>query len=488
MNRAFVPTDQDEAALAFETPPMDATDHDVAIGMREGRYASPQAYGAFWLFDLRITGTGMAYRDSIEEWAHRHPDTWLTDEFVARCNGLPVIFGHPEKSGLTSDEYRERSIGSIVLPYIKGDEVWGIAKIFDADSALLMQTTHRSTSPGVTPPKGSTPVLLEYGTDAQEMGIDAATSSVTTKVLDEALPLILDHLAVCEAGVWDKDGPPEGIRLDTSSRKDTTVADEDLQAKLDAAIAERDDARMKLDALKLDSAKADEAETEGESVEKAEKSEGEKIADSEESDKLKETEKDVDEDKIKAAVKKDAAAVETVDVNRGMNDSKALRTELDAAKGELSSLRSIVDGLKRQPTSEDRDQIAKAFTRADSLYQMLGDETPATYPGESPIAYRRRLATGLRKYTDSYKAYVLHDSVDATAFGLLESAIYAEALEAAKHPVINDANEGVLREIKTVEFGKQVSRFQGDSNAAWLPFMPAKRHFFKSFNTAPDRR
>ena len=129
-----------DTAPAFETPPADATDHEVAEGIRDGKYESPQKYGDFWLFDLRITGTGFAWREALGEWAHRDPELWLSDEFVERCNGLAVIFEHPEKAGLNPEEYRERSIGSVVLPYIKNDEVWGVAKIFDADAALAMQT------------------------------------------------------------------------------------------------------------------------------------------------------------------------------------------------------------------------------------------------------------------------------------------------------------------------------------------------------------
>jgi hypothetical protein len=61
-----------------------------------------------------------------------------------------------------------------------------------------MQTTHRSTSPGVTPPEGSKAVELKSG----------------DKILLEGLPRVLDHLAVCELGVWDKNAPPSGIQLD----------------------------------------------------------------------------------------------------------------------------------------------------------------------------------------------------------------------------------------------------------------------------------
>ena len=213
--------------MDFQKPPAEATDFEIAQGIRDGKYASPTKMGAFWFFDVRITGTGMAYRESLGEWAHRDPESWLSTNFVERCAGLAVIFEHPKNSGLNSEEYRERTIGSIVLPYVKGDEVWGVAKIFDADAAELMQNRFRSTSPGVTPPQGAEAIPLESG----------------HKVLDEPLPKILDHLAICELGVWDKGGPPEGVRLDAVSRKDETVTEEEKKA----LEKERDDARARAD-------------------------------------------------------------------------------------------------------------------------------------------------------------------------------------------------------------------------------------------------
>ena len=353
----------------FESPPEDATDHQVAEGIRDGKYASPQKVGDFWLFDLRVTGTGAAYRDSLDEWAFRDPKLWLTDEFVERAASLPVIWGHPERSGLNSEEYRERSIGNMVLAYIKGDEVWGVGKIFDADAALAMQTTHRSTSPGVTPPKGSTPVELNDG----------------TKVLAEGLPLILDHLAVCEAGVWDKDGPPDGIRLD-AALKGPTVADEDLEA----VKKERDDAKAKLDAFeKADAARKDAEEKE--KADKAKKDESDKeaieAAEKEKSDSAKrDSRKDrhskhdgdimdcarcdsEEETEREDKAKKDAAPKTPVDADRGneLHDSKfaAMQAEIDRLKA-----------ANRPLTMAERDEIAKAFHRADKAYQSLGDQTP----------------------------------------------------------------------------------------------------------------
>lgn len=457
----------------FESPPEDATDHQVAEGIRDGKYASPQKVGDFWLFDLRVTGTGAAYRDSLDEWAFRDPKLWLTDEFVERAASLPVIWGHPERSGLNSEEYRERSIGNMVLAYIKGDEVWGVGKIFDADAALAMQTTHRSTSPGVTPPKGSTPVELNDG----------------TKVLAEGLPLILDHLAVCEAGVWDKDGPPDGIRLD-AALKGPTVADEDLEA----VKKERDDAKAKLDAFeKADAARKDAEEKE--KADKAKKDESDKeaieAAEKEKSDSAKrDSRKDrhskhdgdimdcarcdsEEETEREDKAKKDAAPKTPVDADRGneLHDSKfaAMQAEIDRLKA-----------ANRPLTMAERDEIAKAFHRADKAYQSLGDQTPQAIPGESPIAYRRRLANGLRAYTQSWKTYAFHDSQQSQDFRLVEDAIYSEAAAFAKTP--QSDGKRVTREVVTYPHGKTRTEFIGDSRDFFAPFMHPRKFAVTKIN------
>lgn len=176
------------------------TDHQIAERIRDRVLPSPQRVGKCWLFDLRITGTGAAYRPSYDEFAVRDPATWLTDEMVERCNGLTVTFVHPNRDALDTQEYRERAIGSVVLPYKTATELRGIAKVFDDDAAMLMRGTFRSTSPGVLARPDAQPIELPDG----------------TRVLDEGTPLIFDHLAICQNGVWDKGGMPDGVRLDSA--------------------------------------------------------------------------------------------------------------------------------------------------------------------------------------------------------------------------------------------------------------------------------
>lgn len=186
------------------------TETDIAKAIRDGELESPQRIGDLWLFDVRITGTGVSYRPKHEEYVYRPPEFYLTDEFLARCSGLPVIFDHPEKKGqIDTDEWRQRAIGSIVLPYIPNEtterkdptEVWGIARIHDGDAAELMMTSHISTSPAV------------------KFGAAGSTKTVRmddgSRLMIEGNPNYIDHLAVCPEGVWDKGGEPRGVNTGT---------------------------------------------------------------------------------------------------------------------------------------------------------------------------------------------------------------------------------------------------------------------------------
>lgn len=199
---------------------------DVARAMAAGLLTSPQTYENVTLFAIRITGTGAAYRRAHNEHVWRDPSIYLNDDFLARCNGLPVIFEHPDKALLDSKEFADRVIGTIVLPYIHGDEVWGIAKIYDAAAAQIMAEDRDdvSTSPAVTwrDLSVNTVIRTEDG----------------SKLLIEGEPSLLDHIAVVTPlGVWDKGGPARGVRVDAEPAFRPAPVQRIPATKLDLALA-----------------------------------------------------------------------------------------------------------------------------------------------------------------------------------------------------------------------------------------------------------
>lgn len=173
---------------------------EVAKASARGRLPSPQTFENSALFDMRISGTGVAFRRSLNEYVWRDPAICLNDEFLARCAGLPVVREHPKGGVLNSAEFAKRVIGAIILPYIKGQDVWGVARVFDADAIAALAEGGLSTSPAVVfhDPKANGSTTLDDG----------------RKLLIEGTPSLIDHLAICEEGVWDKDGEPCGVRVD----------------------------------------------------------------------------------------------------------------------------------------------------------------------------------------------------------------------------------------------------------------------------------
>ena len=128
-----------------------ASEHDAARAIRDGVLPSPQRFGNILLIALRITGTGAAYRDQHAEYVWRELAIYMNPEILERCQGLPVIWQHPEGAVLNSDELADRIVGTIASPYMRQDvqEVWGIAKIYDVSAASLLETEKLSTSPAV---------------------------------------------------------------------------------------------------------------------------------------------------------------------------------------------------------------------------------------------------------------------------------------------------------------------------------------------------
>lgn len=167
----------------------------IAKAMAAGELVSPQRYHNILLVAIRITGTGAAYRQGIDEYVWRDSSIYMNDEFLERCQGLAVIWEHPKGRLLNSKEFSRRIVGAVMLPFTKPDEsVWGIAKIYDDEASHELETRQWSTSPGVRL-QTSISRRLEDG----------------SKLLIEGKPSILDHVAICELGVWDKAGPPTGV-------------------------------------------------------------------------------------------------------------------------------------------------------------------------------------------------------------------------------------------------------------------------------------
>jgi hypothetical protein len=148
---------------------------------------------------MRLSGTGVAYRAQRDEFCYRPPEVWLSDEMQRRCIGLPVLVGHPDSGQLDGEENALRNVGSIVHTYVKDDCLMGVARIVDDQATRGIERYDLDTSPGVVFNNSSDNVMIDIG------GGD--------HMLIEDSPALIDHIAICERGVWSKGGPPDGIEL-----------------------------------------------------------------------------------------------------------------------------------------------------------------------------------------------------------------------------------------------------------------------------------
>lgn len=137
-------------------------------------------------------------------------------------------------------------------------------------------------------------------------------------------------------------------------------------------------------------------------------------------------------------------------------------------QGRLEAMEAKVLGLYKEPSFEDRNALAEVRARADSVYQAAtGRPASEPLPGEAPIAYRKRMADGLRKFSAKFKDERV-DSLSGSAFDIVEQQIYADAQVAAKKP--ENLPPGQLRKITRNDSGHQITEYTGDPKAAWRNF------------------
>lgn len=417
---------------------------EVAALIADGTLSSPQYFINMWMFAIRVTGTGVTWRSADQQMAFRNPDDYLTPEFLQRVAGVPLIWLHPEKNKLDSDEFAKRVIGTLTNSWVADNgEVWAIARVYDAEAAGIMATKQLSTSPTVTYSEMQDSIIKIDG----------------QPLLVEGSPVLLDHVAICEQGVWDKLLAPTGVKSDSIPNEAEKMDEEKIVALINKAI----DARM---------AKAD-----SEAKEAKEKADAEEAAKKEQADSEA---KEAEEAKAKADAE-DAAAKEKADAEAKEKADAEEAERMAKEKADSQLRQEIADLRSRIPTElsdEERNEVADAQVKADSVFSCFGKRAPVPLSGEKPLAYRRRLMIQLQEHSPDFKAVDLSSIADSALLGFAEKQIYADAQKSASLSV----GPGTLREIKRADAtGRQISTFEGDPAATWAPFQSGKRQV-TSFN------
>ena len=279
---------------------------------------------------------------------------------------------------------------------------------------------------------------------------------------DESMPTWADAMMKRFDERMDRlDCRMDSLEKGEADRKDEHRKDERREDRKDAKDfgedpTENTQGEKRSDSEEEEKRRPPEASDRKDSEEEAEKAgKAEEKAEHKAAEAIKEAEKEGD--KERAAEREDRARHDAVTAksNREM-------------KAEIAELRARLNRVYIEPSFEDRNAIAAARTRADSVYQGLtGQPASQPIPGESPIAYRKRLADGIRKHSPKFKDTRL-DSLDGAVFEHVESQIYADAIEAMRSPGVVPA--GQLRAITRNDSGHVITEYNGDTMATWAPF------------------
>ena len=136
---------------------------------------------------------------------------------------------------------------------------------------------------------------------------------------------------------------------------------------------------------------------------------------------------------------------------------------------ELQMMSTMLSRMRRTPTTEERNQLAEARKRADGVYAALGRDVPDHLPGESPLAYRQRLADGLKDTSAAlWRANLA--GLPEGAFVVTEQRIYQDATAAAATGA--GIPRGTIRpHTYQDETGHKITEYHGDPMAWMSPFM-----------------
>ncbi|EFE63982.1 DUF2213 domain-containing protein [Escherichia coli] len=418
---------------------MSLTELEVAERIRDGTVPSPVKFSNMWLVNLRITGTGLAYRAGLKEHVWRDPKLYLNEEFLRRCNGLPVIANHPDDAVLTEEDFKSRIVGSVMLPYIRGDEVWAVCRVYLQSIVEEITEGDVSTSPSVVFNSTSGNVEVQEG---------------DTNFLIEGVPFLVDHIALVtkdhgSLGVWDKDRIPAGVEVTNTG--EIEMEKEELQALLQGVVS---------DALQGINQKIDGVVTRMDSLEQRDKAR----ADAEEQAKKEAGEKAKADEAAEEQRKADEAAAKEAEEKAKADEAAAKDAEEKAkADSEAEEQRKADEEAEKE---RNDSALAEAQAKADSAFSACGKNAPAPFSGENALDYRKRALIAMQKHSPAHKDVNIRAIADSATLAVLEDAIFSAARQSIEKEMMSTQGQ-LHKRIRNDEAGRRITEYQGDPNV-WL--------------------
>ncbi|ELH6540255.1 DUF2213 domain-containing protein [Escherichia coli] len=418
---------------------MSLTELEVAERIRDGTVPSPVKFSNMWLVNLRITGTGLAYRAGLKEHVWRDPKLYLNEEFLRRCNGLPVIANHPDDAVLTEEDFKSRIVGSVMLPYIRGDEVWAVCRVYLQSIVEEITEGDVSTSPSVVFNSTSGNVEVQEG---------------DTNFLIEGVPFLVDHIALVtkdhgSLGVWDKDRIPAGVEVTNTG--EIEMEKEELQALLQGVVS---------DALQGINQKIDGVVTRMDSLEQRDKAR----ADAEDQAKKEAEEKAKADEAAEEQRKADEAAAKEAEEKAKADEAAAKDAEEKAkADSEAEEQRKADEEAEKE---RNDSALAEAQAKADSAFSACGKNAPAPFSGENALDYRKRALIAMQKHSPAHKDVNIRAIADSATLAVLEDAIFSAARQSIEKEMMSTQGQ-LHKRIRNDEAGRRITEYQGDPNV-WL--------------------
>lgn len=418
---------------------MSLTELEVAECIRDGTVPSPVKFSNMWLVNLRITGTGLAYRAGLKEHVWRDPKLYLNEEFLRRCNGLPVIANHPDDAVLTEEDFKSRIVGSVMLPYIRGDEVWAVCRVYLQSIVEEIAEGDVSTSPSVVFNSTSGNVEVQEG---------------DTNFLIEGVPFLVDHIALVtkdhgSLGVWDKDRIPAGVEVTNTG--EIEMEKEELQALLQGVVS---------DALQGINQKIDGVVTRMDSLEQRDKAR----ADAEAQAKKEAEEKAKADEAAEEQRKADEAAAKEAEEKAKADEAAAKDAEEKAkADSEAEEQRKADEEAEKE---RNDSALAEAQAKADSAFSACGKNAPAPFSGENALDYRKRALIAMQKHSPAHKDVNIRAIADSATLAVLEDAIFSAARQSIEKEMMSTQGQ-LHKRIRNDEAGRRITEYQGDPNV-WL--------------------
>lgn len=179
-------------------------EQDIAKALISGDLTGIVTNGEYAYIPLRFSGTGITERldeNGKARLIDRRLEDFATPELMKEYANINILLTHPKnengdcvRAGLVNGG---AFVGNTIASYLKGDEIWVIGRLHDADIVdLIMGNAKNGTDLSTSPHISSEEVLGENGVYVEK-------------------PFKINHLAIVGEGFWDKKSTSPAIEGDS---------------------------------------------------------------------------------------------------------------------------------------------------------------------------------------------------------------------------------------------------------------------------------